>query len=142
MREIKFRGWYGPKIGMLQPTFNGNINEIFADAHGVYMQYTGLKDVNGDEIYEGDIVRVSYTSFKVFKGVVKFGEYKQDGSGGEYSGSDCIGFYVEALNPDAVDEHGFKTIWDHEEESSLLEFERVEVIGNIYENPELLEPAK
>ncbi|MGD6898642.1 YopX family protein [Bacillus infantis] len=76
MRDIKFRGWYGPKIGMLQPTFNGNINEIFADAHGVYMQYTGLKDKNGQEVYEGDII-LSYNEFDEPFGVLSVVEYDE-----------------------------------------------------------------
>lgn len=118
MREIKFRAWYGEKIGMLTPTFNGDINEIFAEQTGVYMQYTGLKDKNGREIYEGDVY--SYELYKVFV------------SGG----------HVEETTEKSVDVVEFKDgAFYHGEELLTDVLERDESVkyeGNIFENPELL----
>jgi len=102
-------------------------------------QYTGLNDKNGKEIYEGNIVSVNYLGFHKFNAVVKLGQYIQDGSGGEYLGTKCIGFYVEAINKDQNDEYDIKEVPEYLETSSLLSFDSIKVIGNIYENPELLE---
>jgi hypothetical protein len=111
MREIKFRAWYGEKIGMLEPQFNGNINEIFADRNGAYMQYTGLKDKNGKKIYEGDIVQIKDHAFQ--------GAMNIDGNYEVYYNE-----YMELCC------------------GSLILFRQLPyltVIGNTYENPELLE---
>lgn len=77
MREIKFRAWDKESETMVHPKgilFDGRIVNFscgMLEPYGGYklMQWTGLKDVNGEEIYEGDIVECfvngnSYVSFK------------------------------------------------------------------------------
>ncbi|KMM63516.1 hypothetical protein ACH95_00925 [Bacillus glycinifermentans] len=158
MREIKFRAWNKEKEIMVYG--NEDDSECYWDgiissdvdmvnfrlrytlvSEYIWMQYTGLKDVNVREIYEGDVLEV-FKGYWSFKATVKFGHYEQDGSGGEYSPTECIGFYAEAIQPNQKDEYGYHLVFDYEEETSLLEFDSIEVIGNIYENPELLEAAE
>ena len=104
-------------------------------------QYTGLTDKNGKKIFEGDIVQYQNLMWFDIQSVVKFGEYLQDGSGGEYNGTKCIGFYVEVDNftcPDWCDNQPeyFHEYWKYQ---NILEVAReCEIIGNIHDNPELL----
>ena len=52
MREIKFRAWDKLTQRMIYRVFNTRNDEDY-----ILMQYTGLKDKNGKEIYEGDIIK-------------------------------------------------------------------------------------
>lgn len=88
------------------------------------MQYTGLKDQNGKEIYEGDIL---VPTNKEMRSIVKFGEATV---GDDFHEQTFVGWYLENKNG-AVDE-----LNDFEVNS---EYRKMEVIGNIHENPELLE---
>lgn len=104
MREIKFRAW--------DKRFNNMIYDkpmailYLKDDNHEIMQFTGLLDKQGKEIYEGDIVKHTPT-FPELEGKYHIGEIKIEPSRGI-----CVNNIPLAFGP--------------------------EVIGNIYENPELL----
>ena len=77
------------------------------------MQYTGLKDKNGKEIYEGDIIKCSFYPDFIFE--IKFTE---------------LCWYMRKIPTS-----------EHINLSDVL-YEDLEVIGNIYDNPELLEEGE
>lgn len=88
----------------------GSLNE---DSSYVLMQYTGLKDKNGKNIYEGDIVR----------------NYLENSSADYlWLESGDLGYVDRKISIPEVYQEGLA--------------ENCEVIGNIYENPDLLEPLK
>lgn len=109
-------GWTGddPHIG----------NDI--DRHIVYSdtvgQYTGMTDKNGKRIFEGDIICVEFTKDTMP------GELPQ-----KWYDTACIHF--------SEDYHGWYAVFGEDEES-MLEYDDpscVEIVGNIYDNPELIE---
>ncbi|MBU8575713.1 hypothetical protein [Bacillus pumilus] len=102
------------------------------------------RDLCADEekdVFVGDLIKVSHFSGD-YVAVVKLGKYEQDGSGNEYEPSKCVGFYAEAVNPKATDEDGFEVVPDYLVQNSMIELDYYQRIGNIYQNPDLLEEAR
>ncbi|MGG5461486.1 YopX family protein [Clostridium sp. B9] len=134
-REIKFRAWdkttkkiyevdslnFRNEDLWLKLDDNKIIGANFFEVE--LMQYTGLKDIIGKEIYEGDIIPFHFDSNE--KGVVKFGEYTDWNCKNE---TKHIGFYVDFYGT-------YKNI-NRKDLGYWIEVSYV--VGNIYENPELL----
>ncbi|HAT4125260.1 TPA: DNA-packaging protein [Clostridium perfringens] len=109
-REIKFRAWHKNANHMCMNVTTDLLNRDYL----VFMQYTGLKDKNGKEIYEGDIL-INTNKSKLNLGIENQKYliiYR------------ALGFDLKPL---------FKGM------ALKFNYTDLELIGNIYENPELLE---
>ena len=129
MREIKFRAWvpnlasdkkmiYGKAIavdGSGKAFWVGHDNYPLGDSD-VLMQFTGLKDKNGKEIFEGDIVHNTHGGPYAFRDmIVCWHQYH-------------MGFAL-ATKPENIGD------WAIKMENGPQGYE---IIGNIYEHPELV----
>ena len=159
MREYKFRVWDTENKEMLkvqeldfEDTFYGGRLSIRTDQYNDYfdiedmilMQYTGLKDKNGKEIYEGDIILTQPFRDKPYsknykekrlKGIVKYNVK----CGDDFCG--CEGkmkYWGAEWNVEIIDKEDYKKFSNYD----WGRFFECEVIGNIYDNPELLEEGE
>ena len=116
-REIKFRAWNKRENKMIShfhktDDFGAVLHDRDDWEHIILMQYTGLKDKKGKEIYEGDIVEIQ----------------------------------VPVLGTDRKPVIWYKERWTLKEYEGTLPFSNeiatFEIIGNIFDNPELLKKKK
>lgn len=131
MREIKFRSWNVVDKTMHNSIYNCKDSfEMQLKHPQIYkiMQYTGLKDKNGVEIYEGDIVEVTRKHWNNCNKEYLEKTTKELG---------VIEFFKNLQMSLKVKDKGYNLyqplLWILEDDSEI------EVIGNIYENSELLE---
>lgn len=124
MREIKFRAW-----SKKSKTIRDNIFDVRLGNDEDYelMQFTGLKDKNGKEIYEGDIVKDK-------EGII-WQVYWTMGAFSIFCDTHNLSKSLKLKIKD-------KTKEDEDIEILNAWWVGVEVIGNIYENPELLKEDK
>ena len=115
-REIKFRAWSKSRNKMLQPGDTTPVfwpslrlceyNDYGSQVTLEIMQFTGLQDASGKDIYEGDVVSSDY-------------------------------YYPEPEFAEITFSEG-KFVADSAEQDAYL-YGNLLVVGNIYENPKLLE---
>jgi len=118
-REIKFRTWNKRLILMdYNPDYNScseKINNSFGWSKEIIeLQYTGFKDKNNKEIYEGDIVEINNKLLEIIY-------------------SDCIAGF-------GTQRDGFYFQYRLNNKGAFMGNKNysIKIVGNIYENPELL----
>lgn len=111
MREIKFRAWNNEDKEMLDNIQNTLFDQFLHSGTFDVMQYTGLKDKNGKEIYEADVVRQEEKVARILW--------------------NSLGAYYQLIEVGKL--KGCPDLFTHDGKTPYLE-----IIGNIWQNPELL----
>lgn len=141
--RFKFRAWWKPSYRKpimlydVEKTYDymrGEPEIVRADCFGevledkdyIVMQCTGLKDKNGKLIYEGDILQSEEYPFKNEKGYNYAAEVLWDDASATFY------YYTFRISNNVVGRSTGNT-------GELNEYENWKVLGNIYENKELLE---
>ena len=127
MEKDKYRVWYDKSQSwvyfVVGQTFSEEGLKVYNDvcvSGNKFYKFTGLTDCNGKEIYDGDVVKIHEGHF--LNAVVSwFDDLTWDSGGSSHPGFYC----KEWLENDELDYHSG--------------FYNVIVIGNIYENPELIQ---
>ena len=113
MREIKFKFWDTDNKEMSEVCKLGDdLRWLHSDMH-IPLQYTGLKDKNWAEIYEGDIVRATYPE----ENMSCVAEVVWDSWGAKFQLYD------------------YESMWDMWQDEGVSE---LEIIGNIYEENKII----
>ena len=141
MRKFKFRAWDNEQKKMFyskMEQFDDSLNFRFGHfdtEEPVYMQFTGLYDKNGTPIYEGDIVAGESFETSMLKhwknGLLKHLDYEV-----EFLPEIYVIKYHEASFKTFNLKGNWVAVLNHHVSS---EVEDLQVLGNIFENPELLE---
>lgn len=142
-REIKFRAWLEPRwendteankmyydvqdsydtLGDVTPEdIMDSFSSWLHEDHAIVEQYTGLKDKNGKEIYEGDVISQYVCGIKNFKGkdCRRYTTWEV-----RWNKTECC-FELHYLAGSLFGD------------SMMSDDDEYEIIGNIHENPELL----
>jgi uncharacterized phage protein (TIGR01671 family) len=140
-RKIKFRVWNGDQ--MISPDFINRKGRAFWTEDSIptssdkVMQFTGMKDKKGIEIYDGDILEVKFN--ERYRERISW-KGKPDAIAKVFW--DYSGFRLECKGEKDkryADFYDFINNMEYKNDWCDINLKYTRIIGNIYENPELLE---